>query len=256
MRTCGGLVPPGVVPPGVVPVPPAGVILVVMLVEQVSRVPPLFPVPLHWLTRTGIAGLTLEALATEQTALDPPPVTEPLHWVTVAPVVLAGLGSHSRATCPLKLPPPVPVPTHWLTVAAVTGRTPGEPALMLLVILTRHVTRGGAASLAEPLHWVTLVTRLVELVVKVPFPDGHGPSEHCRVTVVVEPLVPPLMVLTTVTVQVTPVVAPGGVAPMLLHWLTAMTAADAVGDGRTSPTKANAPASARSAVIAIRLPRG
>jgi len=45
----------------------ADVIFVVILVAQVSRVPPLFPVPLHWLTRTGIAGLILEAVATEQT---------------------------------------------------------------------------------------------------------------------------------------------------------------------------------------------
>jgi hypothetical protein len=52
---------------------------VVILVEHVSRVPPLLPVPLHWLTRTGIAALTLDVGDTEQTAAEPPPVTEPLH---------------------------------------------------------------------------------------------------------------------------------------------------------------------------------
>jgi hypothetical protein len=52
---------------------------VVILVEHVSRVPPLLPVPLHWLTRTGTAALTLDVGDTEQTAAEPPPVTEPLH---------------------------------------------------------------------------------------------------------------------------------------------------------------------------------
>jgi hypothetical protein len=61
------------------------------------------------------------------------------------------------------------------------------------------------------------VTRLVDLVVNVPLPGEHGPSEQWRVTVVVEPRLVPLMVLTTVTVQVSPVVAPDGLALTLLH---------------------------------------
>jgi hypothetical protein len=78
-----------VVPLGVVVLGVAGVgvgtetlrarMFVVILVEHVSRVPPLLPVPLHWLTRTGIAVLTLDVGDTEQTAAEPPPVTEPLH---------------------------------------------------------------------------------------------------------------------------------------------------------------------------------
>jgi len=201
--------------------------LVVMLTEHVTRVPPLLPVPLHWLTRSGIAALTLDVGATEQATVEPPPVAEPLHWVTVAPVVLAGYGLQMSGPDPSYLPPPVPEPTHWLTLAVLTGAPPGVPALMLLVTLTRHVTRGGAASLAEPLHWVTVVTRDVDVVVNVPLPGGHGPREHCRVTVVVEPRVFPLIVLTTVTVQVSPVVAPLGLPSMLLHWLMLVVAADA-----------------------------
>lgn len=230
-----------------------GVMLLVMLAEHVSRVPPALPVPLHWLTRTGIAGLILDAGATEQTAAEPPPVTEPLHWVTVAPVVLAGNGVQTRGPRPSKSPPPVPVPTHWLTVAAVTDAARGVSELTLFVMLTRQTIRGGAASLAEPLHWVTLVTTSVDLVVRdVTFPPGHGPRLHWRVTVVVEPLVAPLIVLTTVTVQVNPVVAPCGVAPMSLHWLTAMGAALAEGAGRTNPAKENAPMTATKAITMVR----
>jgi hypothetical protein len=45
-----------------------------------------------------------------------------------------------------------------LTVAAVTGWAPGVSALMLFVTVTVQVISGGAASLADPLHWLMLVT--------------------------------------------------------------------------------------------------
>jgi len=47
-----------------------------MVVRQVSKVPPLFPLPLHWLTRIGIAGRTLDAVPTVQAAVEPPPFAE------------------------------------------------------------------------------------------------------------------------------------------------------------------------------------
>ena len=166
---------------------------------------------LHWLTLIGIARLIFDAEPTVQCTVAPPPFADPLHWVTVALVVVAGKGA--QFTVP---PPPWPEPTHWLEVAAATGFAPGVSALMLFVIVTRQVI-GCAASLSEPLHWSMLVTKLVELLVNVPFPGGHGPSEHWRVSVVLELVVPPLIVLTTVTVQVIAVVAPVGPGPMLLH---------------------------------------
>ena len=60
----------------------------------------MFPVPLHWLIRTGTAGLTVDAVPTVQAAVEPTPVTDPLHWVMVAPVVLAGNGSHAKGPTP------------------------------------------------------------------------------------------------------------------------------------------------------------
>jgi hypothetical protein len=190
---------------------PDAVILVVMLVRQVTTLPPGFPVPLHWLTLIGMAALIVDAELTVQCTVPPPPLPDPLHWVTVAAVVVAGKGR--QLTVP---PPPVPEPTHWFEVAVATGFAPAVSALMLFVMVTRQVI-GCAASLSEPLHWLTLVTRLLEKVVNVPFPGGHGPREHWRVTVVFELVVPLLIVLTTVTVQVIAVVAPVGPGPMLLH---------------------------------------
>ena len=185
----------------------AAVMLVVSVVRQVTTLPPGLPVPLHWLTVIGIARLILDAVPTEQATVAPPPFAEPLHWVTVAPVVEAGNGL--QFTEP---PPPPPEPTHWLTVAAVTGRARAASALMLFLMVTSQVI-GCAASLSEPLHCVTVVTRLVDLVVKVPFGDEHGPRVHCRVTVVVELVFVPRMVFTTVTVHVSPVDAPSAAAP-------------------------------------------
>ena len=106
--------------------------------------------------------------------------------------------------------------------------------------------------MAELLHWVTRVTRLVDLLVKVPLPPGHGPRVHLRVTVVVEPVLAPLIVLTTVTVQVNPVVAPVGLPLRPLHWLTPMVAALAEEGGRTIPAVDNAPMPTARAITIVR----
>jgi hypothetical protein len=113
-------------------------------------------------------------------------------------------------------PPPLAEPTHWLTVAALTGCSPLVPALMLLVMVTSQVM-WCAASLSEPLHWLTRVTRLVDLVVNVPLPGAHGPNAHFRSTVVVELRFVPLIVFTTITLQIIRVVAPFGPGPTPLH---------------------------------------
>ena len=226
----------------------AGVMFVWMVVEHVTTLPPGLPVPLHWLTRIGIAALMVDG-GTVQWTVPPPPLPEPLHWVTVAPVVVAGKGS--QLTVP---PPPVAEPTHWLTVAAVTGLAPGVSALMLLVIDTRQVI-GWAASLSEALHWVTLVTRLVERLTKVPLEPPHGSLAHRRVTVVTDPLVAPLMVLTTVTEHCITVVAPPGPGPMPLHWFTSSTAACADW-GEARAARKNPAVSSISAASEARHARG
>jgi hypothetical protein len=220
--------------------------LVVMLVEHVTTVPPGLPVPLHWLTATGIAGLTAESEATSQSTVPPPPLPEPLHCVTVASVVVAGKGEQS--TVP---PPPVPEPAHWLTVAGVTDSAPGVPALMLFVMVTTHLI-GCAASLPDPLHWLTAVTRSVELVTNVPFPGAQGSREHCRVMVTVELVESPLMVLTTVTMQVIRVVAPPGPGPTSLHWSTATFAAWAAGGGTANTATDKARVSTTSGIATTR----
>jgi len=74
---------------------------------------------------------------------------------------------------------------------------------------------------------LTSVTRLVDALRNVPFPGGHGSNAHSRVITVVEPVVPPLIVFTTVTVQSIAVVAPPGPGPMSLHWAIARSAARA-----------------------------
>jgi len=202
--------------------------------------PPGFPVPLHWLILIGIAGLIRDEVATLQSAVAPPPFAEPLHWVTVAPVVVAGNGLHS--TDP---PPPFPDPTHWFTVAAVTGWAPGGLPLMLFVTVTRQMI-GWAASLSEPLHCRIDVTRLVECVTNVPFPCAQGWREQCRVTVVVELVFVPLMVLTTVTVHLIPVVLPIAPGPWPLHWLTVRSAACAADGDKAAIAKENALASSNA----------
>jgi hypothetical protein len=197
---------------------PAGpVILVTMLAVHVSADPPTFPLPLHWLTLIGIAALTLELWSTVQCTAPPPPLPEPLHWVTMLP--LTGPGWQ-----PTTAEPPVPEPTHWVTVGARRGCAPVVSRQMLLVMVTlqRIVC---AASLSELLHCRTSVTRLVELVVVVPFGAEQGPRVHSRVTVVVELVAVPLIVLTTVTVHFNAVVAPAAEGPWLLHWSTDTVAA-------------------------------
>jgi hypothetical protein len=203
----------------------AATMFVVIVVPHVTTLPPGLPVPLHWVTRTGIALLTVDPAPTVQATVAPPPLDDPLHWVTVALVVVAGKGR--QFTVP---PPPAPEPTHWLTVTGVTGSAPGVSALMLFVIVTVQLI-GCAASLPEPLHCSTLVTRLAELLVKVPLPGGHGSREHCRVMVTVELVAPLLTVFTTVTVQVIIVVAPPGPGPASLHWLTEVFAAGVTSRG-------------------------
>jgi hypothetical protein len=206
------------------------VMLVMMLAVHVTADPPTFPLPLHWLTMIGIAPLTLELWSTVQCTVPPPPLPEPLHWVTMAPLT----GPGSQPTTPK---PPLPEPTHWVTVGAVRGRAPEVSRQMLLVILTLQVI-GCAASLSELLHCRTAVTRLVELVVDVPFGVEQGPSVHSRVTVVVELVAVPLIVLTTVTVHLKAVVAPAVAGPWLLHWSTMFAAWAAV--GAASPATQNA----------------
>ena len=199
--------------------------LVMMLALQDTVDPPTLPVPLHWVILIGITRLTLDPGSTVQRTVPPPPLPEPLHWVTMAPDMGEGLQSGTP-------PPPRAEPTHWVTLGAVTGCTCGVSRLMLLVILTLQVMVC-AASLSELLHCRMAVTRLAELVVKVPFGVEQGPSRHSRVTVVVERVVVPLMVLTTVTVHLSAVVAPAAAGPWPLHWSTTIVAALAA-VGRTA----------------------
>jgi hypothetical protein len=195
------------------------------------------------LTVIGIALLTVEAVPTAQAMVAPPPFAEPLHWVTVAVVVAAGKGL--QFTVP---PPPAPEPTHWLTVAAVTGRACGVLLLMLFVMVTSQVI-GCAASLSEPLHWLTDVTRSVELLVNVPFGDEHGPRVQVRVTVVVELVLVPRIVFTTVTEQVSPVDAPSAAGPCPLHWSMVTVAAWADGE-KAATAKEKTPAIIRATIAA------
>ena len=148
------------------------------------------------------------------------------------------------------MPPPVAEPTHWFRVAFVRESAPGVSALMLFVTVTSQVISGGAASLPEPLHWVTFMTRSEELVENVPFPGGHGPSKQFLVTVRVELVMPLLIVLTTVTVQVSPVVAPRGPPLRPLHWSTVRFAARAAG-GSNRPAMENAEVRTITAITAV-----
>jgi hypothetical protein len=237
----GGVVGAGVVAAGFVAAGP--VRWVMMLAVQVTPDPPTFPVPLHWLTEIEIAALTVDLRATVQCTAPPPPLPEPLHWVTVAPVTGAGL----QSTTP---PPPLPEPTHWVTPGAVRDCAPGVFCAMLLVMFTLQLI-ACAASLSELLHCRMTVTRLVERVVNVPFGVEQGPSAHLRVTVVVEPVVVPLMVLTTVTVHLISVVAPAAPGAWPLHWSIPTVAARAA-VGRASPATENALTSNIRAITSAR----
>jgi hypothetical protein len=101
-----------------------------------------------------------------------------------------------------------------LDVAAVTDEA--VLTVMLLVTDTLQVINW-PVSLSDPLHWVTRVIRLLERLVNVPLPGGHGPRAHTRVSVVVELMAPARMVFTTVTLHVIAVVAPRALGPTLLH---------------------------------------
>jgi hypothetical protein len=99
------------------------------------------------------------------------------------------------------------------------------------------------------------VTRLMESVVNVPLGAEQGPRVHSRVTVVVEYVVVPLIVLTTLTVHLIPVVAPWAPGPWPLHWSTTMVEAWAA-VGTASPAMANAPVSSiRAASLGRQVPR-
>ena len=106
--------------------------------------------------------------------------------------------------------------------------------------------------MSDPLHWLTSVTKSVELLVNVPLPPGQASSEHCRVRVVVDDVVPELMLLTTVTVHVIPVVAPAAHGPTLLHWSSVMAAAAAGDAPRLRAATDNDAASTTGASSVIR----
>jgi len=124
----------------------------VMLAEQMIRAPPPLAEPLHWLTMTARADAAVPVAVQVDVATTPPPLAEPLHWVIVAPVVVAGNGSHA-----IVIPPPPAEPTHWLTVTPVAaGVTPTK----VFVTSTLH-RRVPPPPLMESFHWVTAVTGLV-----------------------------------------------------------------------------------------------
>jgi hypothetical protein len=86
-----GVPDPGVSDPGVVGVSEGGVVgivgpvwvsvtFVVIVVEQVTVLPPPFSDPLHWSTVTGNEALVVPDAV--HTSVAPPPLPEPLHWDT------------------------------------------------------------------------------------------------------------------------------------------------------------------------------
>ncbi|MBC7560731.1 MAG: hypothetical protein H7270_15600 [Dermatophilaceae bacterium] len=227
---------------GVVAAASEVVILVIRLASHDTTDPPGFPVPLHWLTLTGIARLTFDAGSTAQSTVPAPPLAEPLHWVTVAAPAVAGKGVH-------RVLAGTPEPTHWLVLALVRGFAFGVPALMLLVMRTSQLIVC-AASLSELLHCCTVLTTELERVVNVPFGVEQGPSVHSRVTVVVELLVGPSIVLTTVTVHLIPVEAPSAFGPCPLHWSTTIVEARAM-SGMNTPARENTPVSTTNAINTV-----
>ena len=63
--------------------------MLTMLDEQVTRLPPPLPEPLHWLIVTSSADVVVP-VARQFSPTRVPPFAEPLHWVIAAPVVFAG----------------------------------------------------------------------------------------------------------------------------------------------------------------------
>jgi hypothetical protein len=115
---------------------------VVMVVVQVTKLPPPVSESLHWSTKTGNAALVVPEAV--HVIMPPPPVPERLHWVTL------GDPSDLALHAVMLVPPPVPEPMHWLTVTAVGA--PGALALMLLMMLTKQIVVL-PPSMFEKLHW-------------------------------------------------------------------------------------------------------
>src|SRR5687768_13849412 len=161
-----------------------------MLAEQTSRLPPPLAEPLHWLIRTTRPADSVP-LALQIRPTSVPPFAEPLHCVIVAPVVVAGNGSH---TIVAPMAPDSPDPTHWLTVTAVSF---GSISTKLLVTSTLH-RRTPPPPLIESLHWVIAVTGSVRSSVTVVQAVSGTPAEpvHSRTVTVAEPPVA-VIVLTT-----------------------------------------------------------
>jgi hypothetical protein len=192
---------------------PVSTTFVVIVVAQVTKLPPPFSEPLHWSTVTGNDVLVVpDAL---QVIIPPPPVPDPLHWVTEADP--AELGMHAV----MLVPPPPPDPMHWFRVKAVGA--PGAFTLMLLTISTEQIVVL-PFTLSEPLHWWTALMTLEGLAVS----PVHAFKVQVLTSTTVE--VPPLalMVLTMEIEHVTESGAPPGPAPRLLHWENETVDADAV----------------------------
>ena len=164
-------VPVGVPVPGAVGVPEPGVpgmleggvvgsdgpvcvstTFVVIVVEQVTVLPPPFSEPLHWSTVTGNEALVVPAAV--HTRVPPPPLPEPLHCDTDGEPCVLEMHAVTSA------PPPWPDPLHWLAVNAVAGA--GAFALMLLTMSTVQ-TVALPPALSELLHWCTALMTSLEL---------------------------------------------------------------------------------------------
>jgi hypothetical protein len=186
----------------------------VIVVEQVTVLPPPLEEPLHWLIETGMADAPPVTVHFTRSGA-PPPLAEPLHWSTVAFVVFA-TGAQFVGGPTGETPPP-PEPLHWFTVTPVVP----VPTGTLFVTSTVHVTLL-PPPFTMPLHWLTPVVSVVGLFVTVVVqPEGGTTPAAARhaVSVTVE-LVPPVgvIVLTIFTSQVTSNPAPVGKAGGL-HWL-------------------------------------
>jgi hypothetical protein len=138
--------------------PPLLITLLVIVTVQVTVVPPpaVLADPLHWSTVTGGIEVVVAPVVTVQVMV-PPAEPEALHWLTVF-VVVGALGGEAGVwvQCtvfggPMGL-------LHWLIDEVEAA--PAGPPVMLLVIVTVHVTV--APPLPEPLHCRTVVTGTVD----------------------------------------------------------------------------------------------
>jgi hypothetical protein len=205
--------------------------LVVMVVEHVTVLPPPFSEPLHWSTVTGNAALVVPDAV--QAMNPPPPVPDPLHCVTTGEPW--PLGRHAV----MLVPPPPPDPLHWSRVKAVAAA--GEGPLMLLTMLTEHVVVL-PPTLSDALHWCTALMTSVELTVS----PVHPSRVQVRRYTTAEP--PPLasMLLTIETEQLTERGAPSGPAACPLHCENDTVDADA-GDSVACTRAAPSPSAASAA---------